>query len=50
MSGSIAPTGKPVAVLGMVVLRIAQGKFQEGWLTMDNLGVLQQLDVVPPVG
>jgi steroid delta-isomerase-like uncharacterized protein len=46
----IAPTGKPVAVMGMVVLRIAQGKFQEGWLMMDNLGLLQQLGVVPPVG
>jgi steroid delta-isomerase-like uncharacterized protein len=46
----IAPTGKPVAVMGMVVLRIAQGKFQEGWLMMDNLGLLQQLGVVSPVG
>ena len=46
----IAPTGKPVAVMGMVVLRIAQGKFQEGWLMMDNLGLLQQLGVVPPLG
>jgi len=46
----VAPTGKPVAVMGMVVLRIAQGKFQEGWLMMDNLGLLQQLGVVPPLG
>ncbi len=37
-------------VMGMVVLRIAQGKFQEGWLMMDNLGLLQQLGVVPPLG
>jgi steroid delta-isomerase-like uncharacterized protein len=44
----IAPTGKPVAVMGMVVLRVTQGKFQEGWLMMDNLGLLQQLGVVPP--
>jgi steroid delta-isomerase-like uncharacterized protein len=46
----IAPTGKPVAVMGMVVLRVTQGKFQEGWLMMDNLGLLQQLGMVPPVG
>lgn len=46
----IAPTGKPVAVMGMVVLRVTQGKFQEGWLMMDNLGLLQQLGLVPPVG
>jgi steroid delta-isomerase-like uncharacterized protein len=46
----IAPTGKPVAVMGMVVLRVTQGKFQEGWLMMDNLGLLQQLGVVPPAG
>ena len=46
----IAPTGKPVAVMGMVVVRIAHGKFQEGWLMMDNLGLLQQLGMVPPVG
>ena len=39
------------ALVGMVVVRIAQGKFQEeGWLMMDNLGLLQQLGVVPPVG
>jgi hypothetical protein len=33
-----------------VVLHVTQGKFQEGWLMMDNLGLLQQLGVVPPVG
>jgi hypothetical protein len=36
--------------MGMVILRIAQGKFQEGWLMMDNLGLLQQLGMVSPVG
>jgi len=46
----IAPTGKPVAVMGMVLLRVTQGKFQEGWLMMDTLGLLQQLGVVPLLG
>jgi steroid delta-isomerase-like uncharacterized protein len=46
----IAPTGKHVAVMGTVTLRIAHGKFQEGWLNMDTLGLLQQLGAFPPFG
>ena len=46
----IAPTGRQVAVMGTVTVRIAHDKFQEGWLTMDTLGLLQQLGALPPLG
>lgn len=43
----IAPTNKDVTVTGMVVFRIADGKIVERWAESDNLGLLQQLGVVP---
>jgi predicted ester cyclase len=46
----IAPTGKQVAVAGTVTLHVAHDKFQEGWLNMDTLGLLQQLGAIPPLG
>jgi len=46
----IAPTGRQVAVMGTVTLRIVHDKFQEGWLNMDTLGLLQQLGAIPPLG
>ena len=46
----IAPTGRQVAVMGTVTLRIVHDKFQEGWLNMDILGLLQQLGAIPPLG
>ena len=46
----IPPTGKPVTVSGIHVLRIANGKIAEHWGTNDDLGLLQQLGVVPAPG
>jgi predicted ester cyclase len=46
----IAPTGRQVAVMGTVTLRIVHDKFQEGWLNIDTLGLLQQLGAIPPLG
>jgi len=43
----IPPTGKQVAVTGMIINRIVNGKSEEGWLNFDALGMLQQLGVVP---
>lgn len=43
----IPATGKPVNVGGMVIHRIENGQFQESWDMVDNLGMLQQLGVVP---
>ena len=46
----IAPTGKQVTMSGIVIQRIANNKCVEGWLVNDNLGMLQQMGVVPAMG
>ncbi len=43
----IAPTGKKVTVTGMVLDRYSHGKLIESWNQTDNLGLMQQLGVVP---
>jgi steroid delta-isomerase-like uncharacterized protein len=43
----IPATGKPVSVKGMEVFRIEDGKIAEIWSIMDNLGMMQQLGVIP---
>lgn len=46
----IPATGNPVVVKGIEMFRIADGKIAELWASMDNLGMLQQLGVIPPMG
>ena len=46
----IPATGNPIVVKGIEVFRIADGKIAELWASMDNLGMLQQLGVIPPMG
>ena len=46
----IPATGKAIVVKGMEVFRIADGKIAENWVIMDNLGMMQQLGVIPPMG
>ena len=46
----IAPTGKQVTVTGTVISRFVGGKELEAWESADQLGMLQQLGVVPPMG
>jgi len=46
----IKATGKRIMVKGIEVFRIADGKIAEIWASMDNLGMLQQLGVIPPLG
>ena len=43
-------TGKPVSFTGMVFARVENGQLVEGWNTLDQLGMLQQLGVVSPPG
>jgi predicted ester cyclase len=45
--GSIPPTNKKVTLWAIEIDRIVGGKFVEGWLRMDTLGLMQQLGVVP---
>jgi predicted ester cyclase len=46
----IAPTGKQMTCPGIAIHRITGGKIVEGWTSMDMLGVMVQLGVVPPPG
>lgn len=46
----IPPTGKRVTGVGCLVGHRASGKTVEEWSYADNLGLLQQLGVVPPLG
>jgi steroid delta-isomerase-like uncharacterized protein len=42
----IPATGKSVTVASMSLYRLREGKIGEGFLLMDNFGLLQQLGVV----
>ena len=44
----IPPSGKQVTMTGLTLLRIAGGKIVEHWVELDQLGLLQQLGVIPP--
>src|SRR5437773_4145834 len=46
----IPPTGKQVIASGISILRVADGKIAEQWDSFDNLGMLQQLGVIPKMG
>jgi steroid delta-isomerase-like uncharacterized protein len=46
--GDIPPTNKPVAMSGITIYRIEDGKIVEGWSIADTLGELRQLGVLPP--
>jgi len=46
----IAPTGRQVTVTGTDIRRIAGGKLVEVWMNIDDLGMMQQLGIVPKPG
>lgn len=46
----IPPTDNQIAVTGIEIFRIADGKIVESWWSVDYLGMLQQLGVIPPPG
>ena len=41
------PTGRPVEVQGIIFARIVDGRIVEDWTMVDEMGILQQLGVVP---
>lgn len=43
----IAATNKKFTTTGIEILRIADGKFVEHWAASDDLGMMQQLGVIP---
>ena len=46
----IPPTGKQVSGTGILITHVANGKAIEQWSNYDDLGLLQQLGVVPAPG
>jgi hypothetical protein len=44
----IPPTGKKIRATAIAIRWIANGKIVEHWSEVDNVGVMQQLGVVPP--
>jgi steroid delta-isomerase-like uncharacterized protein len=46
----IPATGKSFSVMGFLQARFADGKWAEDWVSWDQLGMLQQLGVVPTPG
>ncbi len=46
----VAPTGNRIEVTGIDIVRFEGGKMVEHWANSDELGMLQQLGVVPPPG
>jgi len=41
----IAPTGKQITVTGITIARLSGGRFVEGWVNWDALGLMEQLGV-----
>ena len=46
----IAPTGNRIIVTGIIISRIKENKIIEEWEEIDQLGMLQQLGVIPTPG
>ena len=44
----LPPTGKQIVMAGTVVQRIKDGKIVEHWPVFDQMGMMQQLGLVPP--
>ena len=46
----IAPTGKQVAVAGLTISHVENGRVVEEWTNWDTLGMLQQIGAAPAPG
>jgi steroid delta-isomerase-like uncharacterized protein len=44
---AVPPTGRRVAISGIVIVRVSAGQIVEGWNSWDQLGMLQQLGAIP---
>ena len=42
------PTDRQVEVQGMIFGRVSNGRIVEDWTLIDQIGILQQLGLVPP--
>ena len=46
----IAPTGQPISVTAISINHVANDKVVEQWFNVDDLGLLQQLGMIPAPG
>jgi steroid delta-isomerase-like uncharacterized protein len=46
----VPATSKQLSMTGIDINRIANGRLAERWANQDDLGMLQQLGVIPPMG
>ena len=46
----VAPTGNRIEVTGTDIMRCEGGKIAEHWGNFDDLGMMQQLGVIPEQG
>jgi steroid delta-isomerase-like uncharacterized protein len=46
----IGPTNRPATVTGICIDRIASGRIVETWINYDQMGLLEQLGVIPAQG
>jgi steroid delta-isomerase-like uncharacterized protein len=46
----IAPTGNEMEITGIGIFRFSEGKVVESWDNFDQLGMMQQLGVIPKQG
>jgi predicted ester cyclase len=44
----VPTTGKDLTLTGITIVRLENGKIVERWTQLDQLGLLQQLGVIPP--
>ena len=42
------PTGRPITVQGIIFARLRNGQIVENWTLVDQMGMLQQLGIIPP--
>src|SRR5207248_7094960 len=45
----LAPPGRPATLSGVAISRFARGRLVELWLQADLLGLLEQLELLPPL-
>ncbi|MGO4105494.1 ester cyclase [Leifsonia sp. YAF41] len=50
LPGPLPATGIEIRETGVAIHRIAQGRIVEHWSDRDDLGLMQQLGVIPPAG
>jgi steroid delta-isomerase-like uncharacterized protein len=43
----LLPTGRPVSITGIVIVRVASGQIVEAWNNWDQLGLLRQIGAIP---